>query len=420
VRSPRRLRFRARFWAGLLAVAVVLTAAGFGVVRLRKAQAAANLPLAPAHKGEFLVLVRCRGEIQARRSVLITAPVNVPDLRIVWVAAAGSQVEADDVVVRFDPSSAKQQLQERTATLKQAQASLDQAVAQARITAEQDKRDLASARYDVELARMEASKREVVSVIDGETAKIDLALSEGKLRVREASVALHEVSSRAKLASLESVRAQAQADLELTQKRLAQMEIKTPISGVIVFMPNYSQGYMNAQPFKVGDQAWPGASVAEIPDLNTLEMEAKIEEIDRSRLAPGNEVRIHVDALPELSFSSKLALISPLTQVTYYEWPPTSSFRAYAKVEKPDPRLRPGMNGSVDVVVSRLKDTISIPAKALFTVRGRPVVYLSENKRYRPVEVQVLARNPDEIAVAGVPAGSMVTLTEPEMKERRQ
>ncbi|RPI07529.1 MAG: HlyD family efflux transporter periplasmic adaptor subunit, partial [Acidobacteriales bacterium] len=246
----------------------------------------------------------------------------------------------------------------------------------------------------------------------------DLTLAERQLRVKEASVALHDTSSNAKIASLTRVRDQAQADVDLNKKRLAQMEVKSPINGVIVFLMNYSQGYMNAQPFKVGDQAWPGGTLAEIPDLGTLEMEAKVEEIDRSRIAAGNEVRVRVDSLPELAFATKLSGISPLTQITY-EWPISSNFRAYARIDKPDPRLRPGMNGGMDVVVNRLKDVLSIPARALFAVHGRPIVYLAEAQRYRPVEVQVLARNPDEIAIAGIPAGSMVALTEPEAKGQK-
>ena len=132
----------------------------------------------------------------------IIAPVNVPSLRIVWQAPAGGAVKQGDPVVRFDPSSTQQQLQEKDAALKQAQATLDQALADARITAEQDHRDLSSAKYDVEKARMEASKAEIVSKLQGEESRIDLGLSEQKLRVQEATVDLHATSDQAKIASL--------------------------------------------------------------------------------------------------------------------------------------------------------------------------------------------------------------------------
>ncbi len=298
------------------------------------------------------------------------------------------------------------------AGLRQAQATLDQATAQARITAEQDKLDLAAARYDVERARLEASKSEIVSALQGEESKIDLGLAEQKLRVQESTVTLHEASDKAKIASMTRLRDQAQAEVDLTKHRLAQMEIAAPSDGVILYLSNFSQGWMNAKPFQIGDHAWPGGALAEIPDLSTLEMEGKVEEIDRGRITVGQAARIHVDAFPEKALNGKLSQISPLTEQTF-EWPPTRSFRGYAQIEQAGLRLRPGMNGSLDVIVNRLPGAISVPAKALFTLKGKPIVYVAGKKGYTPVEVELLARNPDEVAVKGIAAGAMVTLTEP-------
>ena len=411
----------ARFWIGLIIVLLALVGAAAGIYRLRQVQAAGTLPTTPARQGDFSVIVRCRGELKARRSVQITAPVNVPSLRIVWQAPAGSAVKEGDPVVRFDPSSTQQQLQEKEAALKQAQATLDQAVADARITAEQDQRDLSTSKYDVEKARLEASKAEIVSALQGEESRIDLGLAEQKLRVQEATVNLHATSDSAKTASLTRQRDQAQTEVDLTNHRLSQMELKTPLSGVVMYMQNYSQGWTNAKPFQVGDQVWPGGVVAEIPDLATLEMEGKVEEIDRGRIEVGMETRVHIDSLPELTMPADLAGISPLTEQSF-EWPRTSSFRAYGHIRQPDSRLRPAMNGNMDVIVNRIPNAISVPAKALFTRNGKPIVYVSEKGGYRAVEVELLARNPDEVAVKGIKAGTLVTTVEvkPDMKDEKK
>ncbi len=409
---------RLRWWVGLVVALAALGATVAGVYKLRGVQASGKLASAPARHGEFLVIVRCRGELRARRSVLVNAPVNVPQLRIVWLAPPSATVKQGDPVIRFDPSSARQQLQEKEAALKQAQATLEQAVAQARITAEQDKRDLSAAGFTVERARLEASKAEIVSRLQAEESKIDLGLSEQNLRVQQAAVALHEASDKAKIASLKRQVEKAQSEVDLTNYRIGQMEVKAPIDGLIVYLPNYSQGWVNAKPFKVGDQVWPGAVLAEIPDVNTLEMEGKVEEIDRGRVAAGQDARVRIDSMPELNMPGKVGSISPLTRQNLAEWPPTRSFLGYARIQKIDPRLRPGMNGSMDVVVNRIPGAISIPSKAVFTRHAKPVVYLVERGRYRAREIEVLAKNPDEIAVKGIPAGAMVALTEPDKKDQ--
>ena len=151
-------------------------------------------------------------------------------------------------------------------------------------------------------------------------------------------------------------------------------------------------------------------SLGEIPDMDTIELEGKIEEIDRGRIAVGQDVLVKIDALPELTMTAKLNVISPLAEVTMNEFPPTRNFRASANILHPDKRLRAGMNGGMDIVVNRIAKAISIPARALFTRAGNPVVYVRRGGSYRPVEVRVEARNPDELAISGVPAGTTVAL----------
>ncbi|MBI1897824.1 MAG: HlyD family efflux transporter periplasmic adaptor subunit [Acidobacteria bacterium] len=407
---PKRRR-RLRKFAVSLCVLAALAGGIFVAYRLTQAGKAAALPTAPARQGEFLVVARCRGELRARVSRQIIAPVNVPELRIVWLAPAGEPVKQGDPVIRFDPSSVRQQLQEKQAALQQAQATLDQAVAEALIISGQDKVEYADAQYQVERARMEVSKQEIVSRLQGEESKIDLGIAEKKLSVQRATLELHEASNKAKIASLARLRDQAKTELEITRYRLSQMEIAAPLSGVVFYLPNFSQGWVNAKPFKVGDQAWPGGAIAEIPDLSTLEMEGKLEEIDRGRISAGSDVIVRLDALPEASIPAELANISPLTQQNW-EWPPSRNFRGYARILKPDTRLRPGMNGTMDVIVERIPRAISVPAKALFTYQGKPVVYVAAANGYERRNVEIVARNIDEVAVKGLPAGARVALVE--------
>ena len=92
-----------------------LAGAAAWVYKSTRVQAKAELPSATARKGEFQVIVRCRGELTALRSVQLIAPVNVPGLQIAWQAPANSEVKAGDLVVKFDSSSSQQQLLENPA-----------------------------------------------------------------------------------------------------------------------------------------------------------------------------------------------------------------------------------------------------------------------------------------------------------------
>lgn len=397
----------------LLVAIVLIGGISLAVIRGRRAHADLNLPTATAKKGDFLVFVRCRGDLQAARRVELTAPVDVPDLQIVWLAPVNKQVKAGEVVIRFDDSKLQQTLREKTEALKQAQASLEQAVSQAKMDADQDNLDLAKAKADMEKARLEASKKAIVSTIQGEESNIDFETAEEKVKVQQAATDLHSASNRAKIASQTRLRDQAQTELTLVQRRLQRMNVKTPIAGIVTYLNNTTQGWMNAQNYKVGDHAFAGAAIAQIPDLSTLEMESKVDEEDRGRIAMADSVLVHVDAFPEHTLDAKLTDISLLTEESFEEWPPMRTFRAFAAIKNPDPRMRPGMNAGADIIEKKIPDAISIPARALFTVHGKPTVYVRRGHSFKATAVQIQARNPDDVAVSGLGAGDAVALVQP-------
>lgn len=407
-------------WLVRLAMLLVLAGAGFAVYRYRGAQTGPVLPSAPVRKGEFLVLVRCRGALRATKSVGIYTPV-VPNLRIGWLATAGEEVKEGDVIVKFDSSTAQQQVMQKEAQLRQAEATLQQATAQGAITEQQDQTELADAKFAVERARVQANLAEIESRIKGAQYKVDLGIAEQKLKAQEATVALHEASTKSRIASLTRQRDQVKADVEITKTRISQMELKAPSSGLLIFNLNYS-GVMTsaeARPFKVGDNCGSGMVLGQIPDLSTLEMDAKLEEADRGRVAVKQDVVVRIDALPELMIPAKISQVSALAELSN-EYPYNRSFRAAAAILKPDKRLRPEMQGGMDIIIHRIPNALSVPAKALFRRAGKPIVYLVEKDGPRAVEVELLARNPDEVAISGIPDGSTVALVDPEKEETKK
>jgi multidrug efflux pump subunit AcrA (membrane-fusion protein) len=406
-KKPTRLIVRTLALLALGAVAFLVWS------RIKDASAEPNLPTAIAKRGEFRVLVRCRGTLKAARRVELIAPSDVQDLQIVGLAPSGTMVKAGDVVIRFDPSKLQQDLRQKIEALKQAQATLDQAVAQEKIDADKDRLDLAQARADMEKARLEASKQAIVSATQGQESAIDFRLAQEKVAVQISTAELHKESNDAKIASQKRLRDKAKAELDLDKLWLAQLQVRTPIAGMATYMSNTTQGWMNAQNYKVGDHVYPGAAIAEIPDMNTLEMESKVDEEDRGRIAVGDEVAVHVDALPEKTMNAKLTSISLMTEQSFEEWPPLRTFRAYAAIAHPDAALRPGMNAGADIVERKIADAISIPSRALFTVGGKPTVYVKRDRAFVAEPVVIQARNPDEVAVAGIPNNAVVALLQP-------
>jgi HlyD family secretion protein len=407
---------RFRIVSVVVITASVVIAVWVGTVQFRAVERSV-LPLAPVRSGEFVAVIRARGQVQADRSVPIYAPL-AQDLRIAWMAPVSERVEQGAPLVRFDSSSAERDLIQRRAAAERARASLDQAIGDAKAAVEHDRRDVNDARLGVELAELNTadSQTDFVARLDVERGRIEVGVARQKLRQLEAEVAQRAASRESKLASLRRQLEDAEAWVRIVEARIERMEIRAPIPGFAIYAGNRStisaQVSGSMQPYRVGDQVPAGMNLATIPDLSSLLIDATVEEIDRGRMRIGDEVIVRIDAFPDLSTPAKLTAISPLAEMSVDSR--GRSFHVYAALGTGiDQRVRPGMNGTLDVVTNRIPGARIIPTKALFTRQGKPTVYVSSSDGFQAVAVEVLARNTDEVAIKGVDAAARVALVDP-------
>jgi RND family efflux transporter MFP subunit len=170
----------------------------------------------------------------------------------------------------------------------------------------------------------------------------------------------------------------------------------------------------NAPDFREGDHAWPGAAIAEIPDLSSIRFEARIEEADRGKLKAGQAGTVHVDAVPDTDFSGSVRSISTIAQLDFTNWPPAKNFTLDLKMDRTDTRIRPGMKANARIAVETIPDSILIPTQAVFPKNGTSVVYVQDGRNFEEKTVRVGRRSGDTIQIIdGLRPGERVALKNP-------
>lgn len=375
-----------------------------------------EVPTALVERRDFLRTVSSRGELKSAESVQIMAP-QTPDLKIVLLAENGKPINEGDVVVQFDESSQEDMLVERETQVRQVDSEIKQAEAQHAITDERNEMLVMQARYNLERAGLEASKQEILAEIEAEKAKIDVVIAEGELKKSETNAEASDMSQEADIDRLMERKGKAQRDLNLSRTYLGSMVLRAPRSGIVHILPNNrAQGSFGTArpPFQEGDTVWTGASIAEIPDLNSLRVEFRVDEVDRGRVAEGQETRIRVDAVPDATLSGSVNWLSPIATLVFNRLPPEKNFPAQSGISDIDDRLRPGMSATVEVVVQRIQDVLVIPSKASTQIDGRPTVFVKDGAHYQQKHIEVAATNGTEIVVAeGLDEGDEIALENP-------
>ncbi len=393
-------------------------ATGGGIYAYRLAgRTVVEIPTARVRKAEFIIAVKTRGEIRSTRSVILAAP-QVPSPKITRLAESGKVVQAGDVVVEFDAAQQEQFYLDRSTSVRTVDSEIVQLKATHRITDEADQMNMMTTEYNVERAKLEASKAEVVSEIEGAKSRIDVGISQGDLGQQKVVVGSHKVSQEADLQRLQQKKDKTVRDQERAKGYLGMMVMRAPITGVVNILPNFrASGSFGSSPpaFKEGDPAWTGAAIAEIPDLSSMRIELKLDEVDRGKLQTGQMVRIRVDALPEKELNAELDWISPIAAIAFRGMGLTEkTFPARATLKNLDPRLRPGMSGSAEIIIENAPNAILIPARASFVNKGKPSVWVQRGAGYEIREIVVGKRNEiDMVVTSGLREGETIYLENP-------
>ncbi len=322
----------------VVAVVVLLGGGVLGAVRYSNRSPA--IPTFEVMRGEFVDSVQFRGEVKAMKSVTISAPAEAGDLQILKIVADGTQVKQGDVVVEFDKTKTEQDLAQYRSTLKSAQAEIEQARAQARLGDEEDLTAVMKAQFDVESAKLDASKQEIVSKIEGAEANLKVADAEQKLHEVQEKRKADRAVNKARNESKTQASQKAAYDVQRAERALTKMTLQAPSAGTISLVPLWRPG--GESPFKPGDRAWPGAPIAELPDVSSLRVSARADETERGRLALKETVSAQLDAIPDRQFTGRIEQISTIATIDFSGgWPFPRNFNLEIALDQPETRLNP-------------------------------------------------------------------------------
>jgi HlyD family secretion protein len=413
----RRLRL-----LGLVAAIGCVVAAGFAIAT--RADTVPDVPTTDVTRADFVDYVQLRGDIRPAKSIVLSAPTDAGELQIVKLAKNGGAVKGGDIVVQFDATTLRQRTQEKQSEVKQADAEIAQAKAQQRITEEQDQAAIMKAKYDLDRAKLDLGKRDLVSKLEYEQAKLAVADAEQRLREAEQKAKSNKIGAEADIVAKQRKKDKARFDLERAQRGLDALSIKAPTSGVVNIMPNWRSGGMfgGQVEFREGDRAWPGANIIELPDLSSIHLEARLDESDRGRLKVGQTATVKIEAVPGKDFAATVDLISVLAKVDFSAgWPPKKNFDLGLVLKDPDPRIRPGMTATARIATDRVPSVLLAPSEAVFQRDGRPVVYRLRGALFDEQHVDIARRGREQVIVAaGVDQGDKLATRRPEPDQVRK
>jgi HlyD family secretion protein len=163
------------------------------------------------------------------------------------------------------------------------------------------------------------------------------------------------------LANAEAMVVTSRVSVENAQIAVDDTDIRAPISGTIIQKP-VEKGQVISSP----TQDYSGGSLLlTMADLGEVQIRALVDETDIGKVRPGMDAVVSVAAYPNQPFPGKVLKIEPQAVLEQN----VTMFAVLISIDNSDGLLMPGMNAEVDVRIARSEDVMAVPIMALRTSR---------------------------------------------------
>jgi RND family efflux transporter MFP subunit len=372
--SARVAHRRRLVWAIAL---VALAGAATFVLRMRAPVAVEAAAVVTAYPSQAYTVLNATGYVVAQRKAAVASKATG---RLEWLGVReGSRVKRDEVLARLENRDVTAQLEQAAASIKLAQANLEQG--QAELTDAGRARDRSA----------ELLAKNFVSAAAHDTA-----------------VARYD-KARAALAGFKAAIAVAQANYRAAQVTVEQTLIRAPFDGVVL-TKNANVGDV-ITPFSsaTGSQA----AVVTMADMTTLEVEADVSEASVGKVRLEQPCEIQLDALPGARFRGSVNRMVPTVDRS------KATITVKVRFVDKDERVLPEMTAKVAFLTRELDEGMRAPRtavqpSAVVERDGVRMVYAIRDDRAHAVPIETGGKIGEMVEIVkGVQPGDKVIARPP-------
>ncbi|MCA9839928.1 MAG: efflux RND transporter periplasmic adaptor subunit [Trueperaceae bacterium] len=395
-RSRRKGRRRWLIILTLLALATV--AAGVWYIYLRDSGEIAVEATGPETISVFPQLYRetvsGTGTLEPWRSLDLAFDVSGTIVELVEV---GQRVEQGDVIASLNTTSFERSLRDAEFALEQArtklsstassqsesQVSLQESITSSELSVQDAQREVERAQTDLELKQSlqavgSESFENVQLAQDAYNRMLDnLSKAELNLTTLRESQSLRSNANEQDLRNTELSVQAAELSLERAQEDLAATTLIAPFDGVVASL-NVSEG----------NNVSASGVILTLIDDSRVKLEAQIDETEISLISLGLSAEVELDAVSGQSFTGEVTTISPIAR-TVSNIP---IFDVTITLDNAQGLMRSGMTAEAEILIREVENTVSVPSRAVQTVRNRSYVeVLGEDGAFALQPVSVIA-----------------------------
>jgi HlyD family secretion protein len=384
----------------------------------KASDAQSKAPTTTVAKIDFAHSVIEPGEIESSNNTDIRCEVqarNTSGVMIIEIVPNGTTVQPGDFLVQFDSSSLENEKTQQQVVCNNSQAMLAQSKAAYETavitkqeylegTNKQEEQTIQSEVFVAEENLRRAQEyagyserlaaRGYVTGVQVEADRFAVEKARKELETAQTKLRVLKDYTRAKMiktldANIESAQAKQLADensLKLEQSKLALIEaqikkcrVVSPVAGKVVYANQTGGRGSNEVVIQEGVLIRERQSVIRIPDMQNMQVTAKINESRIGFIREGMEATVRLDAFPDLEMHGRVTRADDLPIPMSFFSAQVKQYNTYVHIDNPPEGLiRPGLTAKVEIHVENLKDAIAVPVVSVIEHKGEFYCFVKE------------------------------------------
>ncbi|MDH3599266.1 MAG: efflux RND transporter periplasmic adaptor subunit [Candidatus Tectomicrobia bacterium] len=253
-------------------------------------------------------------------------------------------------------------------------------------------------------------------------------LVRAQIRLEQAQIALERAQRgmQAQLQSFEASVEREKANVESTKRmidtakvKLNRTDLHAPKEGLVVYAT--VGGERSSVKVQLGMIPFEGQPILYLPDLSTMVVDIEVNEIDIGKIKIGGPVEVGLETYPDTTFRGQILQIGSLARLKQIANGTASSIKVFdttVQIEDADPRLKPGLTATLDIIIDRQKDALSVPLSAVISRGEEDIVFVVNAGKVEPRKIVCGLSNEHRVRVKeGLRLGERVILA-PSPSER--
>jgi RND family efflux transporter MFP subunit len=365
---------------------------------------------ASVRRGDFLRTVRVHGITEAIQARPIAAPrlqvQGLNSLVITHLVPSGTRTKKGELLVEFDRQAQIKAALDQQATYRDLLEQINKKKADQAAALAKDKGDLKQAEDAEASAALEVQRNEILSKIQAEENLEALEEAKARLKQLRETFDLKRKAAQADLRVLEIQRERALNAMRHAEANSEKMAIRAPMDGMAVLnsiWKNNGQGEVME-----GDEIRAGMPFMQVINPSQMQVRARVNQADLPNLRAGQDVKVHLDAYPDLVFSGKVEQLAAIGAAGSFS-NKVRTFVVTFSVSRSDVKLMPDLSAAVDVEDERRAGVLIVPRDAVYKEGGQSYVRVVRGGGFEKRAVKIGAMGDTEAVIeSGLDDGAMV------------